>query len=160
MIHGLEKTHVLSHWMFSWREQEEGLNDTQRDVQLIVETKLKIKSSDPIHHSFIHKMRAERTFTFGEDVDFWISKTEWVLSVIDISQHGMWWATERHCVHKKPMSPSFTSWPRRRTDSSLGNICNLRLLMPIHKPSQTSFPCSPLMWQWGWVDWRPRQRLH
>lgn len=71
--------------MLSGQAQQEGLNDMQRDVQLIVETKLKIKSSDPIHHSFIHKMRAERMLTFGVDADFWISKTEWVLSVIGIS---------------------------------------------------------------------------
>lgn len=60
-----------------------------RDIQLIVATNSSSSPPTLIHHSFIYKVRAERAFTFGEDVDFWISKTEWVLSVIDVRQHGM-----------------------------------------------------------------------
>lgn len=47
--------------MFSWREQQEGLNDMLRDVQLIVETKLKLKSSNP-NSPFIYSQDESRTY--------------------------------------------------------------------------------------------------
>lgn len=69
MVYREHTCYLIKYSHLAEENKEDEIVYTPREIQPVIELKLKIKSSDPKLSIHFRKIKAEGTFTLGEDVD-------------------------------------------------------------------------------------------